>query len=939
MNNTGKTRFQLSAMALAVITSITANANEQTTKDTEIERVEVLGSNIKRAQVADTLPITVMSSDDIAATGAATGEELLRSIPQIGEMAFNNERAIGGVNDARGDVSSINLRGLGTGNTLTLLNGRRLVLHPGTQTENFVPVSTVNANTLPVSGLKRVEVLRDGAAAIYGSDAVAGVVNYVLKDDYEGSRISVNHGTSQGTELSQTSISGATGLSFNDDKTHLTMSLSLYDRKGMPASDRDYAASQDRREYAGLPEEYIGDTQLDNRSTSSPWGEFSTDTLKTFHIQPNTMSGCVVELGDGLCADKGSLSRDMRYDRALEQSMTSDVQRANFYGYLNHDLDNDITLFGEAIYYHAETQRWREQAGNLTAQRFTISPDAYYNPFGETVTMRRYRPVDTGLRDIQVKDTSFRVLTGLSGYYQDWDWESAVLYSEAKTHDKTYNRIDANAFFDAVNSTDAATAYNIFNGADPANLNSGDATPNSQAVIDQFLVNIDRESKTSLALMDFKVSNAALFELGDGEVGMASGVEFRRETYSDDRDPLLDGSKAFFDKNSGEMLSESGVLGSSNTPDSNGSRNVFSAYVEFVAPLLMDRAFAKNLELQLAARYENFSDVGSVTKPKVALSWMPSDWLQVRAAYAEGFRAPNLPQVVEQGISRSNTRYDPITDSSYGITEIRGGNKNLKPEDDTNTSFGLVLMPFDNITVTADWWNIEQDGVVGILNSQTHLLYDSLLRSQGGSNANVIRGDDNEVIHVNNQYDNLSPREIEGVDFSVFYDLKTDFGNFDFKVNAARLIRFEQQPDDITAQVLAAQQAGDPAVPESIVITGAGDLIQQNGRPEWRAYASMRFKRDQWSVGTTANYVSDFYDTSITTSDGEPLPIDSFTTINLYGDYRFKDAGWLSKTRIRVGVRNIADEKPPIADESFGYFSSVHSNRGRYFYFDISKSF
>ncbi|WP_372770731.1 TonB-dependent receptor domain-containing protein [Pseudoalteromonas sp.] len=939
MNNKGKPAFQLSTMAFAVLTCLSVNAEEQTKNDKDIERVEVLGSNIKRAQVADTLPITVMNSDDIAATGAATGEELLRSIPQIGEMAFNNERAIGGVNDARGDVSSINLRGLGTGNTLTLLNGRRLVLHPGTQTENFVPVSTVNANTLPVSGLKRVEVLRDGAAAIYGSDAVAGVVNYVLKDDYEGSGISVNHGSSEGTALSQTSLSGATGLAFNEDKTHLTLSLSLYDRKGMPASDRDYSASQDRREYSTLPEEYIGDTQLDNRSTSTPWGEFSTSSLKTFHIQPNTMSGCVVELGDGLCADKGSLSRDMRYDSANEQSMTSDVQRANFYGYLNHELDDDLTLFSEAIYYQAETRRLREQSGNLTAQRFTISPDAYYNPFGEMVTVRRYRPIDSGQRNIQVKDTSFRLLTGLSGYYQDWDWESAVLYSEAKTHDKARNRVDANAFFAAVNSTEAATAYNIFNGGDPSNLNSGDATANLQSVIDQFSVTIDRESKTSLALADFKVSNAALFDLIDGEVGMASGAEFRRETYADNRDPLLNGSQPFIDTNTGNVLSGSSVLGSSETPDSDGSRNVFSAYVELVAPLLSDRMLAKSLEIQLAARYENFSDVGSVTKPKVALSWMPSDWLQVRAAYAEGFRAPNLPQVVEQGISRSNTRYDPVTDSSYGITEIRGGNKNLKPEDDTNTSFGLVLMPFNDLTITADWWQIEQDGVVGILNSQTHLMYDSLLRSQGSSNPDVIRGEDNEVIHVNNQYNNLNPREIEGVDFSVFYDLKTEFGNFDFKLNAARLIRFEQEPDAITAEVIAAQEAGNPAVPESVVITGAGDLMKQNGRPEWRAYASLRFKRDQWSLGTTANYVSDFYDTSTTTSEGEPLPIDSFTTINAYADYRFEQSGWFSDTRIRLGVRNINDKKPPIADESFGYFSSVHSNRGRYYYLDFSKSF
>ncbi len=941
MNNKGNQGYQLSAIALCVLAGLSsqAMAETETKKDNELERIEVLGSNIKRTQVNSILPTTVMTSEDIANTGATTGDELLRSIPQIGEISFNNERAIGGVNDARGDVSSINLRGVGTGNTLTLLNGRRLVLHPGTQTENFVPVSTVNANTLPIKGLKTVEVLRDGAAAIYGSDAVAGVVNYVLKDDYEGSRVSANYGTSEGTSLSQTSLSAATGFSFNEDKSHITLSAGLYSREGMMASERDYSASQDRREYETLPEEYIGDTQLDNRSTATPWGEFSTSSLKTFYIQPDTMSGCVVDLGDGLCADKGSLSRDLRYDRATEQSMTSDVDRVNLYSYLTHELGNDMELFGEAIYYSATSERTREQAANLTAQRFTISKDAFYNPFGEEVTVRRYRAVDSGTRHIEVDDTSYRLLSGVSGYFNDWDWESAVLYSEAKTVDTAYNRIDANKFQAAVNSQDQTTAYNIFNGADLNNWTSGDTTVNSQAVIDSFLVDVTRESKTSLAMADFKISNPELFALGDGEVGMASGVEYRRESYRDTRDELLDGSKPFIDMNTGELLSQSSAMGSSNTPSSSGSRNVFSAYVEFIAPLLQDRPFAKSLELQVAARFEDFSDVGSVTKPKVALSWMPTDWLQVRTAYAEGFRAPNLPQVVEDGISRSNTRYDPVTDSSYGITEIRGGNKNLKPEDDTNTSFGIVFSPLDDLTLTADWWNIKQEGVVGILNSQTHLLYDSLMRSQGSSNPDVIRGEDGEVEHVNNQYNNLNPREIEGVDFSIFYDLKTDFGKFSLKANAARMIRFEQEADAITAAVLAAQEAGDPAVPNDIIVTGAGDLMKQNGRPEWRAYSSLRFSRNNWALGASVNYVSDFVDTSITTKEGEPLPIDSYTRVNVYGDYKIETNGLLSDTRLRLGVRNLEDKKPPIADQSFGYFSSAHSNRGRYFYLDVTKSF
>ena len=169
--------------ALAAQTALIQQANaEEAVKVKDVERISVIGSHIKVNHDTGALPVTAISAEDIENSGAISGAELLADIPQQGDVAFNSSRAVGGVNDARGDVSSYNLRGLGTGNTLVLLNGRRLVLHPGTQSENFVPVTTANANTLPVRGLKRVEILRDGAAAIYGSDAVAGVVNYALKD-------------------------------------------------------------------------------------------------------------------------------------------------------------------------------------------------------------------------------------------------------------------------------------------------------------------------------------------------------------------------------------------------------------------------------------------------------------------------------------------------------------------------------------------------------------------------------------------------------------------------------------------------------------------------------------------------------------------------------------------------------------------------------------
>ena len=957
-------KYQLTHLSLCVLTALavpSVYANEEVQSTEKTERISVLGSNIKADHDTGQLPVTTMNADDIEASGAVTGAELLAQIPQIGAVNFTSERVSGGVNGARGDVSSINLRGIGTGYTLTLLNGRRLVLHPGTQAENLVPVTTVNANTLPVRGLERVEVLRDGAAAVYGSDAVAGVINYALKDDYEGTEFNWSYGGSDGTSLDQSNLSGATGFYFNQDRTHLTLSGGYYKRGGLMAAERAYAANEDLREFAGLPEEFIGDTQLDNRSTGTPWGEFSSDTLGTFHLQPSSESGC--EDGDsygnptttlaveGVCVDRGTItgssSRAQRYNRNSARSLTSEVTRANAYALLNHDIRDDLQLFAEGLYYQAKAERIRERRDNLSTQRFTVAADAFYNPFGEEVTVRRYRPVDAGLRRVNVEDTSYRLLTGLKGYFDfgdgEWDWESAVLYSKANTLDST-NRISTTLFQQAVNSTDQATAYDIFNGGDINNMTAGDTTVNPQSVIDGFQIDVERESETELALWDFKVSKSDLFELPAGDVGFATGMEYRYESFFDIRSDYLNGNSPFVDvvgntTNTGASV----VLGSSPTPDAMGSRNVFSAYAEFAVPLLEGAPGVERLDMQLAARYERFSDVGSVLKPKMSLSWIVNDYAQIRGAYSEGFKAPGLPQVVAENVSRVNTRSDPLFGVRQGVLELRNGSDTLKPEESKNISYGVVIEPSEDLTLTMDWWRIKQYGVVGLLNSQTQILYDVLLREQGGSNPLVLRDENNEIIQVQNDYTNLLPREVGGIDFSVNYALDTSMGKWRFKFNAAKLTKFEQGVDDVTAQVLAAQAADNQAIKydgEQVTISGTGDLVRQNGLPEWRANASIGWRKDQWSAGIKYKYISDFEDTSLNyTNDNDEVinyVVDSWSTIDAHVKYRFGEQGWFSDTALTLGVRNLADKAPPFADNTFGYNSSIHSNKGRYYYLNLN---
>ena len=772
--------------------------------DRIIEEIVTTGTQIKGADVAGVLPVTVVSADDIAVSAAVSGDELLRSIPQIGETNFN-ESVTTGVNAARGDVGSINLRGLGTGNTLVLINGRRMVLHPGTQTEDLVPVVTANSNTLPVRGIERVEVLRDGAAAIYGTDAVAGVINYVLKDDYEGSELSARYGEEEGTGLSELIINAAKGFEFNGGSTHITLTGSFATRDGTMATAQGFTSQADLRpRVAGNPL-FEGDTQLDASSTGTAWGQFDYDGgVGRLHVRPTNLvrdngssfsaADCSFQLTDSsLCLDGGSGDRALRTNRNAARTLISDRDRFNFFGFANHEFDNAVELYGELGFYRAKTNRVWEQADLLSNGRFEVPADYYWNPLGPVTfadgrinpnrlpgldpaavpvegvsfSLRDYRPADAGPRRVEVENESYRFLAGLRGTWGEWDWDTALMYSEAETDDTTDNRVSTTLFQQSV-LLDTPDAYNLFTGGSVSDPSSPfDPTVNPQASIDPFLINVTRISNTSITLADFKVSKPNLFSLPAGEVGVGAGIEWREEDFDENRDPRSDGTINFTDAITGLLVNESDMVGSSASPDASGDRRVTSAYVEFLVPLLADLPGVRTLDAQIAGRFEDFSDVGSIFKPKVALSWYPIDQLQIRAAYSEGFRAPNLVQIHQGRLSVVNTRSDPArTDPVTGVVpssqvqEIRIGNAELEPEENESFTAGIVFTPTEGLTLTLDYWKIDQDGIVGILGGANHILFDNVLRQQGSFNPAVVReqttdGSLGEVLTVFDRYLNF----------------------------------------------------------------------------------------------------------------------------------------------------------------------------------------
>ncbi|WP_312571458.1 TonB-dependent receptor domain-containing protein [Brevundimonas sp.] len=977
----------------------------------QVDDIVVVGTNIRGARTTAALPVVVADREQIEATGASTGDELLRTIPQMGDVQFDSSSGAQTSNSARGDVNSVNLRSLGVGNTLVLLNGRRVVQHPtsqGTSDTGTVPVLSYNSNAIPVAGLERLEVLLDGAAAIYGADAVAGVVNTVLRDNIDGLSISARYGGAEGTQMRDFETNLFAGKNF--DRGNLSIFANYASRSALWASDQDFTRSDDIRDlFAGYPD-FAGVQTLDGRSSNTPWARLSvgarsairsngaavTNAQGAFRYQP-TSFGCGVSVGNDICIASGNhafntTNRDMRYDTRVGTTVRPSVERMNVFLTGRYDITPDVEAFGEIGYYSASSRAVQPPVVNLN--QIWIPASNYYNPFGPVrfadgalnpnrlpgltgvptgglpVLLTNYRFVDTGFQIVKVDNYQARLLGGLRGEWRGFDWETALLYSEAKATDSSPN-INMTALQKQL-ALSTPDAYNPFGGGCVTTTSYGDCSPSSQAAIDAIVFDMRRVSKTTLSLADFKLSRGDLFNLPAGPVGMAFGLEARRETQSDDRDANLDGAYTFTDMVTGEK-NASNVSAVSPNPDTKGSRNVFSTYIEFAVPVIspeMNIPLVQRVDLQLAGRYEHYSDFGSVAKPKIAAAWDVIDGVRVRGSYSQGFRAPNLEQTnaTEYGRLASGVDYvrceadlragriNNFADCSRPLSSVSllvAGNPDLEPEESTNSSYGLVLQPhfiprrFGEFTFTIDRWRIEQQKIVGLLGAQTAVALDYLYRVQGQTNPLVNRrapslediqlfdgtglAPAGDVVSINDRFINLQPQTVSGLDLAMNWSLRrTRYGTFIVNVNASKLEKFTRDPGDIVNELFAARAAG--TINAGTTLPDPSQLIGQNGRPEWRVNASLTWRKGPWRAGASSQYVSGFEQASLLGRSGSPWEVDGRQTINGYVDYAFPD-----ETRVRLGARDLTNEGPPLADN--GYRGTVHSPWGRYWYVNVSKTF
>lgn len=1041
----GKTLFALTtALTSASLWALTAGmAQAQSSTEAAPQAGEpaaaeivVIGSQIKGANTAGALPVSLVGEEQIEAVAAVSGADLYRSIPQLGGVTFN-EQVLGGgnANAARGDVSTVSLRGLGQGNTLLLINGRRTVLHPTSQAitgvvDSGVPTFGYNANTIPVGNIERVEVLRDGAAALYGSDAVAGVVNNVLQSDYKGAKFDVQYGGAEGTNLREFAANGLVGFDFNEGRGNISIFGGYAQKSKLYLSDQDYTASVDRRGYvAGTS--FANVAAWNGTSTSTPWGTFRvvrpggganflnqtltsngtafTNSSGQFHIQPSANAGCRIASGTpDTCYDDGNGATEMsgadsnlRFNSpATFDDLTAQpsVKRINIFSYINYELSDALSFFGEVGFYRGKTSSTIGAPGSLANIPITVAANAYWNPLGPVgspnrlpgldlsvvpaeglpVQITSLSYVDVGSRKVDVTNYQYRFLGGLRGSIGDFDWESAGLYTWATAKD-TQENFSNTLLQQAINKT-TPDAYNPFNGGCVDTPSIGDCTPNSQSTIDSFMIEATRKTRTSLALWDFKVSNANLLGLwADNSIGVAAGIEWRRETYHDNRSTYQGGiagvDTTYTDAVTGVFYG-SDLGGASPSPDVRGKRNVKSAYAELAIPIFspeMEIPMFRRLNFQVAGRYEDYSDVGSVAKPKIAGSWELLEGMMLRGSWSQGFRAPNLEVINTSTLDRVNGGFDYVlcdadvrsgraTNFSSAVCNVSvlrrsGGNPNLKPEESTSWSFGAVLSPklgdgLGKVTFTVDRWKIQQKNVVGLLDYQNALNLDYLLRTQGSSNPNVIRRDPTaddiarvagtglapvgELLYVVANFQNLLPVTVQGIDFNLDYFLPmTSVGTFSLNVNASRLISYYVDAPAGVQQVIAGQAAGE--INAGVPIQGGGDVIGRDGQPRWRLSATFDWSLGPWKIGAFTQYIDSVYENGVRDASANPWTVKGQTTVNLYGQYTFKNDGPLNGTTVQIGARNIFDKDPPLA--SGGYLSNLYQPQARYWYTSLKKVF
>ena len=928
---------KISAVALAVASAFLHNAFAQTTEqvteknEKSVEKIEVTGSRLKGVDLEGTQPLVVISADDIKNSGATSVYDLLKDVGQLrgGSGTFSTSESGTASNDTPAGQAAASLRGMGPSSTLTLINGRRVAASSfAAGTENFVDI-----NAIPVSAIERVEILATGASAIYGADAVAGVINYVLKKDFDGAEMDISYSDSEdSSEESKKGLNFIWGHNFGQN--NLTLFADFYDSNEFAYSDRAmtaqtwspstrgqfptvrYTTSDYKdpvsREFVGFadpacPKELVLVT--DPKFGDTGCGYNPNQDMLIRPAQQNVSAGLIHqgELGELRWFNEFFISRSKSEAQSTPANFTDLQDRSTwiFAGFNNPSIRNNRTL---------------------SSLIFPINRNSPNGVRGPVVELRgRF----LAPKVIENETNAYRLVTGLQGNVADFDWETALMYSRSESDQQAvsgvYNRYKFNAALFGELCADGSTKCTPAAGGLWFNPFGGQ-TGNDE-VLRLMSENPARRGQSEVLSADFRL-NGDLWELPAGHVVSAVGAEFRHGKLSDDPDLI---AQSRFDRN---YLVDVIGFGSSKSA---AERKQWALFSELLVPLV------DKVDLQLAGRYDHYDDFGSSVNPKVGLSWRPTEALVLRAAWATSFRAPSLTQAgVELRTTSTTARCLAEFASLYCGGDVGGeitpntlefGNPALNAEEAESVSAGFAWSPTDDSTLTLDYWQFDHKKIIGtdLESMLMRTLTEPGLRFCGLVPADKVgisfdpalcnglklqSGFSNNLTQVLADWrkidtratslplfrdhilllENTGNQHTKGLDLTFSQGFDTDFGRFKLSADVTRLISFTR---------------------ERTAFSGVEQLADSFRYPRLLASLKLRWDANDWFGGIGVNYTSDYQDeiallqpADISKLTAQGIPVDrrvpAWTKVNAQLGYDVNKHLTLS-----LNIDNLLDRDPP----------------------------
>ncbi|MEI6106202.1 MAG: TonB-dependent receptor [Opitutae bacterium] len=954
----------------------------------KLEKFEVTGSRIKTVDAEGPSPVKIITRVEIENSGRTNLTDLLRDLPEAGFTGINE----GGTTAAVRGSTALSLRDLGANNTLIIVNGRRV-----TTTANASGGTTfVDLNRFPIAMVERVEVLKDGASAVYGADATAGVVNIILRKDFNGAEFGYSYGNSTKTDVGERSFSFFGGAS--SGKANLTVGVTNFQRGALRGPDTTFGNNADlSARYAAKGADYTANVAagaFDLRSGTGPQSRVSVTGVAAGQVQgvngvniPGLAAGTVINrlpgtggvVPSGTGALLGTLSSATpSFSNApitvtggafnsgaastyVPQILTPQSNPANLYNFqdfvwltpavertgmyttFRYDLARNIELYAEASYQRNKSHIELAPSPISTAgdNNILVPKTNYYNPFGVDLNFN-FRPIDLGPRKADITNNNYSLLFGLKGTLLDrFDWDMAYSYGYDEVVDLTSNAISESRLR-AQLALNTPLAFNIFGGA---------SYKNPAAVLDAVRVQTQKAGNSDLNLWDGKISGD-LFEIPTGTVGGALYTELRKETFNVANDAL----STTLDDIIGQVRLASATR---------SKRTVKSGAGELRVPLVKPASipFVYKLDFSVAARYENFSDgYNSGIKPYYGLRYQPIKDLLFRGSYSETFRAPTLPQLYggeTQSLPNALPDLrrpqlltgDPFDGASTQRLVRVGGNPFLTPETAKVYQYGFVYdLPFKvvkGLSIGGSFFHIDQTNIIA-----TPSL--SFIRNNevGGGTGNLIFRDAANETYTNTTTSSIDvltgpngaktaiapgqsttvPGRIQSILNAVLNLAHQKVEGYDFEINYKKRSATLGQ-FSVRNTLTYTKFYGYSSTPGAALDNQVG----RDGYPRIKYQGAVDWALKEYTAGAAFNYTARYGDINY-----NGYVVDAYYTVGAYFGYEIP-AGinkWLDKTRLTVGVDNLLDRQPPLYYNAVGYDQSqIGRPVGRFFYAALKKTF